>query len=98
MVAGSDELVLTIADTTLLIMEPTSKLPQSQDPKSARSQAEASRESQESSWSPNQMLSTHMDVAGHPVPDEVTDTSKDKKSKDPDDDADVFEAMTADFD
>jgi hypothetical protein len=39
-----------------------------------------------------------MDVAGHPVPDEVTDTSKVKKSKDPDDDADVFEAMTADFD
>jgi hypothetical protein len=38
-----------------------------------------------------------MDVAGHPVPDEVTDTSKGKKSKDPDD-ADVFEAMTADFD
>lgn len=84
-------------------MEPTSKttarFPQSQDPKSARSQAEASRKSQESSWSPNQLLSTHMDVAGHPVPDaEVADTSKGKKSKDFDDDADVFEAMTADFD
>lgn len=82
---------------------PTSKnFPQSQDPKSTRSQGsqtqDSSQKSQESSWSPNQLLATHMDAAGHPVPDPVVDTDKGKKSKDFDDDADVFDAMTADFD
>ncbi|KAJ5122153.1 hypothetical protein N7448_003285 [Penicillium atrosanguineum] len=77
----------------------TSRFPQSQDPKSARAQAQqtSSQKSEEDSWSPNQTLSTHMDATGHPVPDPVTDT-KSKKSKEFDDDADVFEAMTADFD
>ncbi|KAJ5218708.1 uncharacterized protein N7498_000807 [Penicillium cinerascens] len=82
---------------------PTSKnLSQSQDPKSTRSQGsqtqDASQKSQESSWSPNQLLATHMDAAGHPVPDPVIDSGKGKQSKEFDDDADVFDAMTADFD
>lgn len=76
----------------------TSRFSQSQDPKSTRAQAQtSSQKSEEDSWSPNQTLSTHMDAAGHPVPDPVFE-SKGKKSKDFDDDADVFEAMTADFD
>lgn len=74
----------------------TSSFPQSQDPKSTTAQAQtSSQKSQEEDWSPNQTLSTHMDAAGHPVPDPVMDSKNGKKD---DDDADVFEAMTADFD
>jgi hypothetical protein len=76
----------------------TSRFPQSQDPKSTKAQAQASsQKSKEEDWSPNQTLSTHMDATGHPVPDPVMDT-KGKQGKEFDDDADVFEAMTADFD
>ncbi|KAJ6119581.1 hypothetical protein N7523_003861 [Penicillium sp. IBT 18751x] len=76
----------------------TSRFTQSQETKSGRTQAQtSSQKSEEDSWSPNQTLSTHMDATGHPVPDPVLE-NKGQKSKEFDDDADVFEAMTADFD
>ncbi|KAJ5101898.1 hypothetical protein NUU61_004120 [Penicillium alfredii] len=51
------------------------------------------------SWAPGQLLGTHMDDAGNPVPDPASfgDGAKAKKNKE-DQDADLYEAMTADFD
>ncbi|KAJ5152238.1 hypothetical protein N7492_010533 [Penicillium capsulatum] len=71
----------------------------------SRSRDEASsgkeKAKESTTWSPNQLLGSHMDAAGQPVPDPATtgDGAKVKKAKGgSDDDADVFEAMTADFD
>lgn len=71
----------------------------------SRKQAEASSGQQKSqdttSWSPGQLLSTHMDAAGNPVPDPASygdgNKAKDNK-KTMDDEPDLYEAMTADFD
>ncbi|KAJ5894326.1 hypothetical protein N7495_006017 [Penicillium taxi] len=52
------------------------------------------RMKEEPMLSPMQLLSEHMDSKGSPVPDPAF---KDKP-KGMDDDADVFDAMTADFD
>lgn len=74
----------------------------------SRMQAEASTGKQKAqdttTWSPGQLLSTHMDAAGNPVPDPKSygDGSKAKTKKDTrGEDADLYEAMTAetaDFD
>ncbi|CAL5870803.1 uncharacterized protein PFLUO_LOCUS5043 [Penicillium psychrofluorescens] len=76
-----------------------------QDQKSAaRSQAQAQSGQQKAenstTWGPEQLLSTHMSSTGSPVPDPVTfgDGAKAKKKKATDDDADLYEAMTAEFD
>lgn len=71
----------------------------------ARMQEEASSGKQKAenstSWSPNQLLGLHMDAAGQPVPDPASfsDGAKAKKKKESvDENADVYEAMTAEFD
>jgi hypothetical protein len=81
-----------------------------QDQKSAaRSQAQSQTGQQKAqdstTWGPEQLLSSHMDSTGNPVPDPVSfgDGAKAKKKNKGmmDDDADVYEAMTAetaDFD
>ncbi|KAJ5832521.1 hypothetical protein N7474_000832 [Penicillium riverlandense] len=76
-----------------------------QDQKSAaRSQAQTQTGQQKSesstTWGPEQLLSTHMNSSGDPVPDPVSfgNGSKAKKNKVTDEDADLFEAMTAEFD
>ncbi|KAJ5432966.1 uncharacterized protein N7458_012122 [Penicillium daleae] len=59
-----------------------------------------------STWSPEQLLASHMDVSGNPVPDPVSfgDGAKAKKAQrqgSMTDEPDLFEAMnaeTADFD
>lgn len=82
-----------------------------QDKKAAaKAQSELSsgkNKSQESTtWSPEQLLASHMDDSGNPVPDPITfgDGAKAKQKKkmgSMTDEADLFEAMnaeTADFD
>jgi hypothetical protein len=81
-----------------------------QDKKAAaKAQSELSsgkNKSQDSTtWSPEQMLASHMDEAGNLVPDPITfddgAKAKHKKMGSMTDEADVFEAMnaeTADFD
>ncbi|KAJ5620239.1 hypothetical protein N7510_004223 [Penicillium lagena] len=76
-----------------------------QDQKSgARSQAQAQTGQQKAedttTWGPEQLLSTHMNSSGDPVPDPVSfgKGAKSKKNKQTDDDADLYEAMTAEFD
>jgi hypothetical protein len=70
----------------------------------ARSQAQTQTGQQKAenstTWGPEQLLSTHMDSSGNPVPDPVSfgNGSKAKKNKEMDDDADLYEAMTAEFD
>ena len=60
---------------------------------SGKQKAQASMES--TIMSPNQLLAEHMDATGQPVPDAYSNSGETKNS---DDDPDVFEAMTADFD
>jgi len=85
-------------------MDP-SLFPRSREPQSVRAQQQRQEEKQqqerkyqENQWSPNQTLAMHMDSAGHPVPDPVTDASKGKTYQNFDDDADVFEAMMSELD
>lgn len=71
----------------------------------ARSQIQAGSSKEKSTesttWSPNQLLGSTMNSAGQPEPNPATvgDGAKAKKAKGASNqDADVFEAMTADFD
>lgn len=71
----------------------------------ARSQIQASsgknKSKESTTWSPNQLLGSHMNAAGQPEPNPATvgDGAKAKKAKQGgDENADVFEAMTADLD
>lgn len=71
----------------------------------SRMQAEASsgqnKAKESTTWSTEQLLGSHMNEAGQPVPDPATvgDGAKAKKRKDSiDPEADVYDAMTAEFD